>query len=101
MVAHSLESDQCGKLYFEAFVEYHSPARNSSKITNVKIIRNGHQDGIISLVESGDLVIAFQKKMGSCQCLEGHPKWVVNTMSLYLQYNRIINRSTGLWHCRT
>ncbi len=56
MAAHSLESDQFGNLYFDAFVEYRSPARNSSKITNVKIIRNGYQDGHISLGESGNLV---------------------------------------------
>lgn len=56
MKAHNLDGDQFGNLQFEAFVEYRSPARNTSKITNVKIIRNGYQDGKISLEETGDLI---------------------------------------------
>lgn len=56
MGAHGLKSDTVGNLNFEAFVEYRSPARNASEITNVKIIRNGCHDGQISLEETGDLV---------------------------------------------
>ncbi|WP_277809707.1 hypothetical protein [Chromohalobacter canadensis] len=54
--AHDLETDQVGNLDFRAFVEYRSPSRNASEITNVKIIRNGYQDGQISIEESGELV---------------------------------------------
>lgn len=56
MEANDLETDQVGNLYFRAFVECRSPIRNVSEITNVKIIRNGYQDGQISIEESGELV---------------------------------------------
>ncbi|WP_022966493.1 hypothetical protein [Denitrificimonas caeni] len=56
MEAHNLKSDQFGNLNFEAFVEYHSSAGSASEVTAVRIIRNGYQDGQISLEESGDLV---------------------------------------------
>ncbi|MFC3283058.1 hypothetical protein [Litchfieldella rifensis] len=56
MDAHEIESDQVGNLNFRAFVEYSSPSKNVSEITNVKIIRNGYQDGQIIVEESGDLV---------------------------------------------
>jgi len=54
MVAHGIESDSFGNLYFEALAEYRSPARNATEITNIIIIRNGYQDGEIALDETGD-----------------------------------------------
>lgn len=55
MEFHNIESDSFGNLNFAALVEYRSPARNASEITNIKIIRNGYQDGQIKLGETGDL----------------------------------------------
>ena len=52
----SLESDAFGNLTFDAVIVYRSPARNASEITNVKILRNGYEDGKISLTENGELV---------------------------------------------
>ncbi|POD93003.1 hypothetical protein [Pectobacterium odoriferum] len=56
---HGLKSDQFGNLHFQAFIEYRSPTRNASEITDVKIIRNGYQDGEISLIEAGELVAEY------------------------------------------
>ncbi|HAT5005861.1 TPA: hypothetical protein I9749_004595 [Serratia marcescens] len=56
MDTHQLQSDQFGHLKFEAFVEYQSPSRNAVEVTNVKILRNGYDDGTIKLHEEGDLV---------------------------------------------
>lgn len=56
MEAHSLTSDQFGNLNFRALVEYWSSSRNTVEITDVKIIRNGYQDGQISLEEGDELV---------------------------------------------
>ena len=53
MKVHVIKSDSYGNLHFEALVEYRSPARNATEITNIKIIRNGYQDGEISLDEAG------------------------------------------------
>lgn len=55
MDAHNIKTDQSGNLHFKAFVEYRSPARNTSEIADIKIIRNGYQDGQISIEETGDL----------------------------------------------
>lgn len=56
METHNLDRDSFGNLHFSAIVEYRSPSRNLSEITNVKIIRNGYDDGKISLNETDELL---------------------------------------------
>ena len=56
METHNLDKDSFGNLHFSAIVEYRSPFRNLSEITNVKITRNGYDDGKISLDETDELL---------------------------------------------
>ncbi|WP_272653973.1 hypothetical protein [Providencia sp. PROV091] len=55
MAANKIISDEYGNLYFQAFVEYRSSARNTSVLTDIKIIRNGYHDGNVDITESDDL----------------------------------------------
>ncbi len=55
MEAHTINTDSYGNCKFRAFVEYCSPARNVSAVTDVSIVRNGYYDGTVRLSEVNTL----------------------------------------------
>lgn len=55
MEENRLTSDEVGNVRFEALVDYRSPARSMKVLTQVKITRNGFNDGDIEIGECEDL----------------------------------------------
>lgn len=55
MEAHSLETDAYGNCRFSAIVDYRSPGKNTKSVTEVFFVRNGYDDGKISLTAHSDL----------------------------------------------
>ncbi|MEI8594215.1 hypothetical protein [Photobacterium sp. Hal280] len=51
----SLKRDDYGNCTFQALVEFRSKRRNVSEITTVKFIRNGYNDGNITITEEAEL----------------------------------------------
>jgi len=54
-----IDMDDFGNLTFEAKVEYKYMKKKLTSITTVKIIRNGYDDGKISLRENDELNVNF------------------------------------------
>lgn len=52
METHAIDTDSYGNCKFKAVVEYRSPAKNASVVTDVSIIRNGNNDGAVMLDEA-------------------------------------------------
>lgn len=55
MSTHAIDTDSYGNCKFKAVVEYRSPKRNVSAVTDVSIIRNGYNDGAVMLGEAEGL----------------------------------------------
>ena len=57
MEAHSLETDAYGNCKFSAIIDYRSPLHNTKSVTEVLFVRNGYDDGKISLTANRDLSV--------------------------------------------
>jgi hypothetical protein len=55
--AHDIQNDEFGNCDFKAVVEFKSQARSGTGITNVKIIRNGYDDGLIKLDDTKEFPV--------------------------------------------
>jgi hypothetical protein len=57
MEAHSLGTDAYGNCRFSAIVDYRSRVQNTKSVTEVLFVRNGYDDGKISLTANSDLSV--------------------------------------------
>ena len=55
--AHSLETDAYGNCRFNGIIDYRSKLQNSKSVTEVVFIRNGYEDGKISLAANQNLTV--------------------------------------------
>ncbi|MGC0119928.1 hypothetical protein [Pseudoalteromonas piscicida] len=55
--ANNIDRDEFGNCTFTAIIDYQSPAISDKATTEVKIIRNGYNDGEINLSEGGPLTV--------------------------------------------
>jgi len=57
MEAHGLDTDSYGNCRFSAIIDYRSRIQNTKSVTEVIFVRNGYNDGKISLTANNDLSV--------------------------------------------